>query len=42
MMLFDSSHSVVLLVSVRTEERKLSVVRTSNAICPLVWGDIVC
>ncbi|XP_038984611.1 superoxide dismutase [Fe] 2, chloroplastic-like isoform X2 [Phoenix dactylifera] len=24
----------------RTEEKKLSVVRTSNAICPLVWGDI--
>lgn len=37
MTLFGSGWVWLLL---RTEEKKLSVVRTSNAICPLVFGDI--
>ncbi|KAJ6793243.1 superoxide dismutase [Fe] 2, chloroplastic-like isoform X1 [Iris pallida] len=27
-------------LTLKREEKRLSVVRTSNAICPLVWGDI--
>nr|CAD1842987.1 unnamed protein product [Ananas comosus var. bracteatus] len=37
MTLFGSGWVWLIL---KTNERRLSVVRTSNAICPLVWGDI--
>lgn len=34
--------SLFLFVPVKPEEKKLSIVRTSNAVCPLVWRDFVC
>ncbi|URE46135.1 hypothetical protein MUK42_25743 [Musa troglodytarum] len=37
MMLFGSGWVWLVL---KTNERRLSIVRTSNAVCPLVWGDI--
>lgn len=29
------------LISVKQNEKKLAVAKTQNAVCPLVWGDIV-
>ncbi|PRQ54839.1 putative superoxide dismutase [Rosa chinensis] len=33
--------SLLRLLLLKREERQLKIVRTSNAICPLVWDDIV-
>lgn len=38
----DSIFFFFLGISVKREERRLEVVKTSNAINPLVWDDIVC
>jgi hypothetical protein len=39
---FDSLFVFFWKISVKREERRLEVVKTSNAINPLVWDDIVC